>query len=1198
MANEKITKFNLETKLTEANYSLWYFQMAILLESAGCTLLDPEGNSIFLEGNAESDTQLVAIVDSATTKHAIVTNCSESIKTQLQMHSKSATDMWRYLFSSYSGENYSRKMQGIKTITTLKYNGGNVAEFVDKALGVLHSTIIASGRDQISLTELCLALILNGLPSRFATVRSQLENEPSNFQKPGHVRSKIIEEEERQSLRNGGAALASTNFAAKRGRNFRPRHPGNRNPPEGAEICPCDRVKSECWTCTPSSHPRHLKCKDCGQNGHKSSSSSYCLKNNAPGVAGSLIPGDEWELPKPEITGRVNATKRLKAGDLRHGLMVSGVAKSNTSNEVYVIDSGCTQSILANKSRIENYSSCDIKMITADDGILQCVGQGDLIINSELTIRNVLHCPDVTMNLISSSQICDQGFTIHQTQENIMVRTGKRLVLRALRQGGLYSFSIHEKSNNRVLSLSGSKRTELAHRRTGHLNLQSLRLLSHLSEGLVLDHDPKVSCKICLQSKSTRASFAPSESHAHRLGQITHMDICHVGVPTIVGAHIMFLVLLDDAGRYTTLRLMSHKDDSNLMIIDYSKQIHTHTGRYPEILQCDGGGEFINNYLREFCQEHGIHIRTSTAYTPEQNSRAERLNRTILEGVSSMLLDCQLPLSFWGLAAEAFVYIKNRSPHAKLPRATPYEHWFKKVPDLTNLHVFGYPCFVHIAKEIRRTKGPGNKLLPKAERMIFVGYSPNKKAWRCYNPSTGTIKESIHVTFIDEENPINGPQATIPSLLDSLPAISGIAPNNNAQIDKSLGENEERDSASPTHSIAKPLDRTSENNISSNNDLDDIPSDLDDEIDNNDFEDIPSDLDEELVNNDLDDIPSDHDPESTIAHSTSVSEVFHHPTAGKWIMEDRPLKWATDNLPAKRQRTMRFNSDNHVAAVTKDATPKYVLEEPTFDQAMKSAQWPEWQQAINLEYTALKTHKVFSDPMTLPPGHKAIDTKMVLKLKEPEVIDGPRRYKARLCGKGFQQIFEINYYETSSPVTTYTTLRIFLALMAQLNYELHVIDVKTAFLIADLKEEVYIKIPNGYPEPHSPNQVLRLLKALYGLKQAPLGWNEELDQHLKQLGFKPTISDPCLYFRSTDQVFILVYVDDMILGTKTMEKMVKVKEMIFKKYDCHDKGPIEMYLNLKIERNRQMKSIYISHTTKIKNLKIENSSQTQVVFQL
>ncbi len=80
MANEKITKFNLETKLTEANYSLWYFQMAILLESAGCTLLDPEGNSIFLEGNAE------------------------------------------------------------------------VAEFVDKALGVLHSTIIASGRDQISLT--------------------------------------------------------------------------------------------------------------------------------------------------------------------------------------------------------------------------------------------------------------------------------------------------------------------------------------------------------------------------------------------------------------------------------------------------------------------------------------------------------------------------------------------------------------------------------------------------------------------------------------------------------------------------------------------------------------------------------------------------------------------------------------------------------------------------------------------------------------------------------------------------------------------------------------------------------------------------------------------------------------------------------------------------------------------------------------
>jgi hypothetical protein len=136
---------------------------------------------------------------------------------------------------------------------------------------------------------------------------------------------------------------------------------------------------------------------------------------------------------------------------------------------------------------------------------------------------------------------------------------------------------------------------------------------------------------------------------------------------------------------------------------------------------------------------------------------------------------------------------------------------------------------------------------------------------------------------------------------------------------------------------------------------------------------------------------------------------------------------------------------------------------------------------------------------------------------------------------------------------------------------------------------VYIKVPDGYPEEFLPCQVLRLLKALYGLKQAPLGWNEELDRFLKQIGFKPTISDPCLYYRSNDRAFILVYVDDIIIATNTMEKMIIVKEMITKKYACHDKGPIALYLNLCIQRNRASRSIYIFHPSKIVNV-LEDSN--------
>ncbi len=155
-----------------------------------------------------------------------------------------------------------------------------------------------------------------------------------------------------------------------------------------------------------------------------------------------------------------------------------------------------------------------------------------------------------------------------------------------------------------------------------------------------------------------------------------------------------------------------------------------------------------------------------------------------------------------------------------------------------------------------------------------------------------------------------------------------------------------------------------------------------------------------------------------------------------------------------------------------------------------------WLSAITKEYDALFLNHTFSEPMTLPPNQKAIDIKMVLKIKEPEIIGTEGRYKARLCGKGFQQIYQMNYFETFAPVTTYNSLRLFLTIMAMMNYEIDVIDIITAFLLSNLEEEVYIKIPPGYPKDHKKGQVLKLLKGLYGLKQGPLVWNSELDNFL------------------------------------------------------------------------------------------------------
>src|SRR5712692_1408941 len=116
--------------------------------------------------------------------------------------------------------------------------------------------------------------------------------------------------------------------------------------------------------------------------------------------------------------------------------------------------------------------------------------------------------------------------------------------------------------------------------------------------------------------------------------------------------------------------------------------------------------------------------------------------------------------------------------------------------------------------------------------------------------------------------------------------------------------------------------------------------------------------------------------------------------------------------------------------------------------------------------------------VNLPPGHKAIKSKWVFKLK----ADG--RFCACLVAKGFMQIPGIDYDETFSPVARFESLRLLLVLAALENWEIHQMDVKSAFLNGILNEEIYMEQPQGFIAAKQENKVCRLKRALYGLKQA------------------------------------------------------------------------------------------------------------------
>nr|GEY92174.1 ribonuclease H-like domain, reverse transcriptase, RNA-dependent DNA polymerase [Tanacetum cinerariifolium] len=112
------------------------------------------------------------------------------------------------------------------------------------------------------------------------------------------------------------------------------------------------------------------------------------------------------------------------------------------------------------------------------------------------------------------------------------------------------------------------------------------------------------------------------------------------------------------------------------------------------------------------------------------------------------------------------------------------------------------------------------------------------------------------------------------------------------------------------------------------------------------------------------------------------------------------------------------------------------------------------------------------------------------------------KYKARLVAKEYVQEQGIDFDEVFALVARIETIRLILVIAAYHGWQVHHLDVKSAFLHGDLKEEDYVTQPEGFVQQGNTGKVYKLIKALYGLRQAPRAWNVKLDQTLNSLDFK------------------------------------------------------------------------------------------------
>jgi hypothetical protein len=126
----------------------------------------------------------------------------------------------------------------------------------------------------------------------------------------------------------------------------------------------------------------------------------------------------------------------------------------------------------------------------------------------------------------------------------------------------------------------------------------------------------------------------------------------------------------------------------------------------------------------------------------------------------------------------------------------------------------------------------------------------------------------------------------------------------------------------------------------------------------------------------------------------------------------------------------------------------------------------------------------------------------------------------------------VDFFNTTSPVAKFTSLKAVLSIAAINDYEIDRMDVATAFLIPELNEDIYMTQPKGFEVPGQEHKVCKLNKSLYGLKQASHEWNKNINSTLLTLGFKASKSDPCIYVQTEldgTKFYIVLYVDDLLL---------------------------------------------------------------------
>jgi transposase InsO family protein len=187
-----------------------------------------------------------------------------------------------------------------------------------------------------------------------------------------------------------------------------------------------------------------------------------------------------------------------------------------------------------------------------------------------------------------------------------------------------------------------------------------------------------------------------------------------------------FIIFIDDFSRTTWLYLLKNKSEVFSYFQEFYNFMKKQFDAKIKVFRSDNGTEFINQNFSKLCKEKWIVHQTSCVYTPQQNGIAERKNQHLLEVTRVLLFQNNAPKIFWSDAILIATYLINRFSSVNLNFKSPLEILYQEKINIGHLRVFRCLCYVHNNKS--------NKLDHTSIKTIFLGYSSQKKGYKCYDP--------------------------------------------------------------------------------------------------------------------------------------------------------------------------------------------------------------------------------------------------------------------------------------------------------------------------------------------------------------------------------------------------------------------------------------------------------------------------------